>query len=146
MLTFVQSDIAMPMRAAQSRDIRHLVICPQPIGPHHCLVYLAAREQVVEDCSRGDSARIVLLTGRSRQTGPLPFDIPVDILPVFTAPDPGQHTRINRAVFSCIFASVRADTVFRIHASRHPILLPILERMRALGIAYSMKPSNGSAS
>jgi hypothetical protein len=146
MLTFVQSDIAIPAVAARSRDIRHLVICPQPIRPQHCAVYLAAREQVVRDCSHGDAARIVLLTGRSRDVGPLPFDIPVDILPVFTEPGPGQHTRINRAIFSCIFASTRPDTVFRIHTSRHPILLPILEGMRTLGIAYSIKPSNGSVS
>jgi hypothetical protein len=146
MLTFVPSDIALPKRVASPRDIRHLVICPQPIKPHHCLVYLAAREQVVKDCSRGDSARIVLLTGRSRDVGPLPFDIPVDILPVFTEPNSGRHTRINRAIFSCIFSSVRADTAFRIHASRHPILTPILEGMRALGIAYSIEPTNGSAS
>jgi hypothetical protein len=145
MLTFIRSEITMPTRAVAPRDIRHLVICPQPIKPHHCLVYLGAREQVVEDCSRGDSARIVLLTGRSRQVGPLPFDVPVDILPVFIEPTPERYTRINRAIFSCIFASVRADSVFRIHASRHPILLPILEGMRALEIAYSMTPAKGSA-
>jgi hypothetical protein len=146
MLTFVQSDIAMPVTVERPRDIRHLVICPQPIRPHHCVVYLAAREQVVRDCSHGDAARIVLLTGRSRHIGPLPFDIPVDILPVFTEPAPGEHTRINRAIFSCIFGSVRADTVFRIHASRHPILLPILEGMRAHGVPYSVESANGSAS
>jgi hypothetical protein len=144
MLTSIQYEVA-PVAVAKPRDIRHLVICPHPIGPHQSAVYLAAREQVVRDCSHGDAARIVLLTSRSRDVAPLPFDIPVDILPVFSEPNSGRHTRINRAIFSCIFASVRPDTVFRIHASRHPILIPILGGMRTLHIAYSVRSSNGSA-
>jgi hypothetical protein len=146
MLTSVHSDVAVvAATATRPRDIRHLVICPHPIGPQHSAIYLAAREQVVRDFSLGDMARIVLLTSRSRDMGPLPFDIPVDILPVFSEPGRGQHTRINRAIFSCIFASVRPDTVFHIHASRHPILVPILKGMRTLGISHSVKSGNGSA-
>jgi hypothetical protein len=146
MLTSVQSEVvAVATAAARPRDIRHLVICPHPIGPHQSAVYLAARAQVAQECSGGDAARIVLVTNRSRDVAPLPFDIPVDILPVFTEPSAGQHTRINRAIFSCIFASVRSDTVFHIHASAHPILIPILEGLRTLGIAYSVTSHKGSA-
>jgi hypothetical protein len=146
MLTSVRSDVPMTMVAAapRPRDIRHLIVCPHPIGPHHSAIYLAAREQVVRDCSHGDAARIVLVTSRSRNVGPLPFDIPVDILPVFTEPGRGQHTRINRAIFACIFSSARPDTVFQIHASRHPILTPIIDGLRTLGIAYSVTTGNGS--
>jgi hypothetical protein len=138
--------VAAMAAAARPRDIRHLIICPLPIGPHQSAIYLAAREQVVRDCSRGDAARIVLVTNRSRDVGPLPFDIPVDILPVFTEPRQGHHTRINRAIFACIFSSVRPDTVFQIHASRHPILIPIIDGLRTLGIAYAVEPGSGSPS
>jgi hypothetical protein len=130
---------------SRPRDIRHLVVCAHPIRSHQSAVYLVARALVAWEYSEGDKARIVLITSRSGSLPPLPFDIPVDILPVFMASGPGRPSRIDRAVFSCIFSSVRADTVFHIHDSRHPILLPIVQSMRALGIAYYPRSRAGSA-
>jgi hypothetical protein len=67
---------------------------------------------------------------------PLPLDVAVDVLPVFADADRGTGWRIDRAIFALLFASARSNTVFHVHDSRHPILIPILQAMRGLGIAY----------
>jgi hypothetical protein len=118
------------------RDIRHLVVCGRPIRPHQSAAYFAARALVAHECSSGDNARIVLVTVSSREAMPLPLDISVDVLPMFSNTSGDRAWRIDRAVFSYLLASARPNTVFHIHDSRHAILIPILQRMRALGIAY----------
>jgi hypothetical protein len=120
----------------ERRDIRHLVVCGHPIRPHQSAAYLAARALVAIECSAGDDARIVLVTGRWREAMPLPLDVAVDVLPVFADAGRGVGWRIDRAIFELLFASARPNTVFHVHDSRHPILIPILQALRALGIAY----------
>jgi hypothetical protein len=118
------------------RDIRHLVVCGSPIRPHQSAAYFAARALVTREASAGDDSRIVLITTRSREAMPLPLDIAVDVLPVFASADSGRSWSIDRAIFAYLFASVRPNTIFHIHDSRHPILIPIMQGIRALGIVY----------
>jgi hypothetical protein len=134
MLTFALPE-SVPRRDGP-RDIRHLVVCSHPIRPHQSAAYLEARAQVVRESSAGDDARIVLVTARSHEAMQLPLDISVDVLPVFQEPSTGRRRRIDRGIFAYLFASARPNTVFHIHDSRHPILIPILQGLRALGIAY----------
>jgi hypothetical protein len=98
--------------------------------------YLAARALVTSEASAGDDSRIVLITTRSREAMPLPLDIAVDVLPIFANADSGRSWSIDRAIFAYLFASVRPNTIFHIHDSRHPILIPIMQGMRALGIVH----------
>jgi hypothetical protein len=121
-------------RAIAIRDIRHLVVCGHPVRPHQNIAYFTARDLVARESLAGDNARIVVLTTRLPEALPLPLDVHVDMLPVFTGLGHGQGARIDRVVFACLFESIRPNTVFHIHDSRHPILIPILRFLRALGI------------
>jgi hypothetical protein len=123
-------------RAHDRRDIRHLVVCGSPIRPHQSAAYLAARTLVARESSSGDDARIVLVTASSHEAMALPLDISVDVLPMFADMGGGRGWRIDRAIFAYLFASARPNTVFHVHDSRHAILVPILQGLRALGIAY----------
>jgi hypothetical protein len=118
------------------RDIRHLVVCGNPIRPHQAAAYFAARRLVIREASAGDDSRIVLITTRSREAMLLPLDVAVDVLPVFAEAGSARRWSIDRAIFAYLFASVRPNTVFHIHDSRHPILIPIMQGVRALGIVH----------
>jgi hypothetical protein len=130
----VQPESAPPLNGW--RDIRHLVVCGDPIRPHQSAAYFRARALVASESTGGDDSRIVLVTARSREAIPLPLDIAVDVLPVFANGGLGQGWSIDRAIFAYLFASVRPNTVFHVHDSRHPILIPIMQGLRALGISY----------
>ena len=130
----VQPESVSPPKAW--RDIRHLVVCGNPIRPHQSAAYFAARALVTTESTAGDDSRIVLVTTRSREAIPLPLDVTVDVLPVFANAGLSQGWSIDRAIFAYLFASVRPNTVFYVHDSRHPILIPIMQGLRALGIAY----------
>jgi hypothetical protein len=135
---------AGPNAGGGSLDIRHIVVCGHPTNSCQFKAYGAARTLAIAQLAAGSHARIVLLTYRSQNLARFPLDIPIDILSVFLEPPFGRAPRIDRAVFECIFCSVHTNTVFHIHACRHPLLIPIAQNMRARGIAHYADPRPGS--
>jgi len=122
--------------AIRGKDVRHLIVFRAPSCPQANLAFFIARDLARREIAAGDHPRLVLITNRTHDLAGLPMDLPIDVLPVFTGPQPGRTLRISREVFSCIFSFADANTLLYVHGSRHPIIHSIIQYSRSRGIQY----------
>jgi len=124
---------------AAKLDIRHLVF---DMCSSHDLkangVYHVARRLAAEQIAAGQDARIIFLREEDRQMPSEPSDVPMQVLELAGRKVLGRRVSINGDILRAMTAGAGRTTVFHIHAARQPLLLPIIVRLRRLGIPYAM--------
>jgi glycosyltransferase involved in cell wall biosynthesis len=130
--------VPLPLPLARM-DIRHLVF--DMCASHELRangVYNVARQLASEQIAAGETASIVFLREEGRDMPSDPGGPPMRVLGLRGRKVRGRRVGIDRAVLDAMVADARAPLFFHIHAARQPLLLPIVARLRKLGIPYAM--------
>jgi glycosyltransferase involved in cell wall biosynthesis len=120
-------------------DIRHLVF---DMCASHDLkangVYNVARRLAAEQLAAGENARIVFLREESREIPQEPSDVQIDFLTLAGRKLLGRRISMNGDILDAITLPGGKPLFFHVHAARQPMLLPVIMRLRKLGIPYAM--------
>lgn len=120
-------------------DIRHLVF---DMCAAHDLeangVYNVARQLAAEQTAAGESARIIFLREKNREMPSEPPDVPMQVLTLAGREVLGRRVSINADILDAMTTPGSGPPFFHIHAARQPLLVPVVLRLRKLGIPYAM--------
>ena len=128
-----------PAFSPTSMEIRHLVF---DMCASHDLkangLYNVARRLVAEQLAAGESARIIFLREESREIPKETPDLPIEFLTLAGRKLLGRRISLGGDVLHAITAASSKPLFFHIHAAQQHILLPVIMRLRKLGIPYAM--------
>lgn len=130
---------ASPPAAPLEKDIRHLVF---DMCASHDLkangVYNVARRLAAEQLAAGENAKIVFLREAAREIPKETVEVPIDFLTLAGRKLLGRRISMNGDILDAITAPGKKPLFFHVHAARQPMLLPVILRLRKLGIPYAM--------
>ena len=122
-----------------SIEIRHLAF---DMCASHDLkangVYNVARRLAAEQLAAGEGARIMFLREKSREMPNEPADVPMEVLTLAGREVLRRRVSINTDILDALTAGDSGSQFFHIHAARQPLLIPVVMRLRKLGIPYAM--------
>ncbi|MEM6497600.1 MAG: glycosyltransferase [Pseudomonadota bacterium] len=120
-------------------DIRHLVF---DMCASHDLkangVYNVARQLAAEQRAVDEDAGIVFLREQNREMPNEGDDIPMQVLVISGRKILGRRVSLDDAILSAMTAPSDKPVFFHIHAARQPLLMPVVLRLRKLGLPYAM--------
>jgi len=142
-MNMLQSDRAMHTerklaQPASALDVRHLLFdmcAAHDLGANG--VFIVARQLAAEQRAAGETAKVVLLRGPERKVPDDPSGT-MQVVPFEGLKIRGHRLTIAKRVLDAITAPGSGQRIVHIHAGREPLLLPLMLRLRKLGIPYAM--------
>ena len=132
-------------------DHRRFATVPPPLAVRHLLfdvceahdlkangLYNVARQLTAEQSAAAIDAKIVFLREEGRDLSKEPIDVPLQVIDLAGRKLRGRRIGFAGEVLNAITAGANAGAIFHIHAARQPMLIPIVLRLRRLGIPYAV--------
>jgi glycosyltransferase involved in cell wall biosynthesis len=119
-------------------DVRHLLFdmcAAHDLGANG--VFIVARQLAAEQRAAGETAKVVLLRGPERKVPDDPSGT-MQVVPFEGLKIRGHRLTIAKRVLDAVTAPGSGQRIVHIHAGREPLLLPLMLRLRKLGIPYAM--------